>query len=169
MITRPAVGLMRFTVQAVLTPDVEVAARSRSACGRMVAPSISRGRGGTTRRDARMVAGRRRALRAGALVGAMPGDVLGPLALKEGHLVLAVGNKRLPAEDDTTVRGRAERALLAARSTMRSPRRDMARDTLADTGLDKLLGFLPLELRVHVGRRFVRGTHAFGAVIVSRG
>jgi len=45
----------------------------------------------------------------------------------------------------------------------------MARDTLADTGLDKLLGFLPLELRVHVGRRFVRGTHAFGAVIVREG
>ena len=48
-----------------------------------------------------------------ALAGAMPGDVLGPLAWKEAHLVLAVDDKRLPSEGDALVRARAERALLA--------------------------------------------------------
>jgi hypothetical protein len=47
-----------------------------------------------------------------ALVGARPGDVLGPLATKEGHLVVVVGDKRLPADDDPAVRARAEQALL---------------------------------------------------------
>lgn len=48
-----------------------------------------------------------------ALAGAMPGDVLGPLAWKEAHLVLAVDDKRLPSEADALVRARAERTLLA--------------------------------------------------------
>ena len=48
-----------------------------------------------------------------ALVGAQSGEVLGPLAWKEGHLVLTVGDKRLPSDDDADVRARAEHALLA--------------------------------------------------------
>jgi hypothetical protein len=48
-----------------------------------------------------------------ALIGAQSGDVLGPLAWKEGHLVLTVGDKRLPSDDDADVRARAEHALLA--------------------------------------------------------
>jgi hypothetical protein len=48
-----------------------------------------------------------------ALIGAQSGDVLGPLAWKEGHLVLTVGDKRLPSDDDAAVRARAEHALLA--------------------------------------------------------
>ena len=48
-----------------------------------------------------------------ALIGAQPGDVLGPLAWKEGHLVLTVGDKRLPSDDDAEVRARAEHVLLA--------------------------------------------------------
>jgi hypothetical protein len=48
-----------------------------------------------------------------ALIGAQPGDVLGPLTWKEGHLVLTVGDKRLPSDDDPDVRARAEHALLA--------------------------------------------------------
>jgi hypothetical protein len=47
-----------------------------------------------------------------ALVGAQPGDVLGPLPIKDGHLVVVVGDKRLPADDDPAVRARAEQALL---------------------------------------------------------
>jgi hypothetical protein len=47
------------------------------------------------------------------LVGAQPGDLVGPIAWKEGHLVLVVTGKRLPTEDDPDVRARAERALLA--------------------------------------------------------
>jgi hypothetical protein len=46
------------------------------------------------------------------IIGAQPGDVLGPLASKEGHLVLIVGDKRLPSMDDPAVRARAEQALL---------------------------------------------------------
>jgi hypothetical protein len=48
-----------------------------------------------------------------ALVGAQSGDVVGPLAWKEGHLVLTVGDKRLPSDDDEAVRARAEHTLLA--------------------------------------------------------
>jgi hypothetical protein len=48
-----------------------------------------------------------------ALIGAQSGDVVGPLAWREGHLVLTVGDKRLPADDDADVRARAEHALLA--------------------------------------------------------
>jgi hypothetical protein len=48
-----------------------------------------------------------------ALIGAQPGEVLGPLAWKEGHLVLTVGDKRLPSDDDADVRARAEHALVA--------------------------------------------------------
>ena len=49
-----------------------------------------------------------------ALIGAQSGDVVGPLAWKEGHLVLIVGDKRLPSDDDADVRARAEHALLRA-------------------------------------------------------
>ena len=47
----------------------------------------------------------------------------------------------------------------------------MARDTLADAAIDKLplLEFLPPEVRAGVARRFVSGTHAFGAAIVREG
>ena len=48
-----------------------------------------------------------------ALIGAQAGEVLGPLAWKEGHLVLTVGDKRMPSDDDVAVRARAEHALLA--------------------------------------------------------
>jgi hypothetical protein len=47
------------------------------------------------------------------LIGAQPGDLLGPLAVKDGYLVALVGTKRLPSEDDPAVRARAEHALLA--------------------------------------------------------
>jgi hypothetical protein len=48
-----------------------------------------------------------------ALIGAQSGEVLGPLAWKEGHLVLTVGDKRVPSDADPAVRARAEHALLA--------------------------------------------------------
>ena len=48
-----------------------------------------------------------------ALVGAQPGDLLGPLLANEGHVVLVVGGKRLPSADDPAVRARAEHTLLA--------------------------------------------------------
>jgi hypothetical protein len=48
-----------------------------------------------------------------ALIGAQSGDLLGPLAANEGHVVLVVGGKRLPSADDPAVRARAEHALLA--------------------------------------------------------
>lgn len=47
------------------------------------------------------------------LIGAQPGDVVGPIPWKEQHLVLTVTAKRLPSEDDPAVRARAEQALLA--------------------------------------------------------
>jgi len=56
-----------------------------------------------------------------ALIGAQAGEVLGPLAWKEGHLVLTVGDKRMPSDDDAAVRARAEHALLA-----RTVEREMA-------------------------------------------
>ena len=56
-----------------------------------------------------------------ALIGAQAGEVLGPLAWKEGHLVLTVGDKRMPSADDAAVRARAEHALLA-----RTVEREMA-------------------------------------------
>jgi hypothetical protein len=65
-----------------------------------------------------------------ALAGAMPGDVLGPLAWKEAHLVLAVDDKRLPSEDDALVRARAERALLARTVDHEVARRVIWRMTL---------------------------------------
>jgi hypothetical protein len=48
-----------------------------------------------------------------ALIGAQAGEVLGPLAWKEGHLVLTVGDKRMPSDDDVAVQARAEHTLLA--------------------------------------------------------
>ena len=48
-----------------------------------------------------------------ALVGAQAGDLLGPLLANEGHVVLVVGDKRLPSADDPAVRARAEHTLLA--------------------------------------------------------
>ena len=47
-----------------------------------------------------------------ALVAARPGDLLGPLAIDQGFIVIAVLGKVLPAEGDPEVRQRAERALL---------------------------------------------------------
>ncbi len=47
------------------------------------------------------------------LIGAQPGDVVGPVAWKEQHLVLTVTGKQLPADDDPAVRARAAEALLA--------------------------------------------------------
>ena len=47
-----------------------------------------------------------------ALVVAQPGDVVGPVSAKSGHLVLTVSDKRLPSDADPAVRVRAERALL---------------------------------------------------------
>src|SRR2546427_306080 len=48
-----------------------------------------------------------------ALLGVLPGDVVGPVSAKQGHLVLRVADKRLPSDDDEAVRARAEQALLA--------------------------------------------------------
>jgi hypothetical protein len=48
-----------------------------------------------------------------AVVGARAGDLLGPLAANDGHVVLVIGDKRLPSEDDPAVRARAEQSLLA--------------------------------------------------------
>jgi len=114
MITARQLDWMRFTVQTVLAPDVEVA-REITLCVREDGRPIDQVAAEAGLRAEMLewwLEDVEPSVRE-ALVGAMPGDVLGPLALKEGHLVLAVGNKRLPAEDDTTVRGRAERALLA--------------------------------------------------------
>jgi hypothetical protein len=48
-----------------------------------------------------------------ALIGAQPGELVGPVSGTQGHLVLNVVDKRLPSEDDAVVRARAEHALLA--------------------------------------------------------
>jgi hypothetical protein len=48
-----------------------------------------------------------------ALVGARPGEVLGPLPTKAGPAVVVVRAKVAPAVDDPAVRARAEHALLA--------------------------------------------------------
>ena len=48
-----------------------------------------------------------------ALVVAQPGDLVGPLAVKAGQLVLTVAHKHLPSDDNAEVRARAEAALLA--------------------------------------------------------
>ena len=48
------------------------------------------------------------------LVGAQSGDLLGPLPLKDGHLVVSVVAKHLPSAADPSVRARAERALLGS-------------------------------------------------------
>ena len=47
-----------------------------------------------------------------ALIVAQPGDVVGPVSAKPGHVVLTVSDKRLPSDDDPAVCARAERALL---------------------------------------------------------
>src|SRR5438034_671077 len=87
---------MRFTVQTVLAPDVEVA-REVTLCVREDGRPIEQGAAAARLRAETIewwLEDVEPAVRE-ALVGAMPGDVLGPLALKEGHLILAVGNKRL--------------------------------------------------------------------------
>src|SRR5437867_2794710 len=87
---------MRFTVQTVLAPDVEVA-REVTLCVREDGRPIEQVAAAARLRAETIewwLEDVEPAVRE-ALVGAMPGDVLGPLALKEGHLILAVGNKRL--------------------------------------------------------------------------
>lgn len=87
---------MRFTVQTVLAPDVEVA-REVTLCVREDGRPIEQVAAAARLRAETIewwLEDVEPAVRE-ALVGAMRGDVLGPLALKEGHLILAVGNKRL--------------------------------------------------------------------------
>lgn len=48
-----------------------------------------------------------------ALIGARSGELLGPVRAEDAHLVVAVGSKRWPSEDDPLVRARAEHTLLA--------------------------------------------------------
>src|SRR6266704_2542837 len=87
---------MRFTVQTVLAPDVEVA-REVTLCVREDGRPIEQVAAAARLRAETIewwLEDVEPAVRE-ALVGAMPGDVLGPLALKEGHLILAVGNQRL--------------------------------------------------------------------------
>jgi parvulin-like peptidyl-prolyl isomerase len=47
-----------------------------------------------------------------ALVAARPGDLLGPVPIDQGFVLIAVLSKVLPVESDPEVRQRAERALL---------------------------------------------------------
>jgi hypothetical protein len=46
------------------------------------------------------------------LLGAMPGEVMGPFSLPKGHALLCLTSKRLPTADDEQVRSRAELAAL---------------------------------------------------------
>jgi hypothetical protein len=105
---------VRIGLQAVLVPDEDVA-RELALCVRMDRRAIA---------EVADEAG----LRAEALewwldaveeplrdllIGARPGDLVGPVPWKEHRLVLTVTAKRLPADDDPAVRARAEQALLA--------------------------------------------------------
>jgi hypothetical protein len=47
-----------------------------------------------------------------SLLGALPGEVLGPFATAGGHALLRITSKRLPSADDEQVRSRAEMAAL---------------------------------------------------------
>jgi hypothetical protein len=47
-----------------------------------------------------------------ALLGARPGDVVGPFSSSGGHALLRLTDKRLPSVDDEQVRTRAEQAAL---------------------------------------------------------
>jgi hypothetical protein len=114
VITTRRLEWVRVVVQAVLTPDEDVA-REVALCVRLDRRPID---------EVADEAGLRaealewwldtveEALR-DTLIGAQPGDVVGPVPWKEHHLVLTVTAKRLPTEDDPAVRARAEQALLA--------------------------------------------------------
>jgi hypothetical protein len=113
LITSRRLDWMRIAVESVTVPDEDVA-RELTLCVRVDRRPLAE-----VADEAQLAAAASElwveevdeSLR-DALIGARPGDVLGPLATKEGHLVLVVGDKRLPAEDDPAVRARAEQALL---------------------------------------------------------
>jgi hypothetical protein len=105
---------MRVSVQVVVTPDEDVA-REIAMCVRVdrrPLAEVAEEAGLSAASKDLWVEDVEGALR-DAVVGAQPGEVLGPLADKAGHLVVMVGDKRPPAPDDPAVRVRAERALLA--------------------------------------------------------
>jgi hypothetical protein len=105
---------MRLTTVAVLAPDPDVA-RELTLCvredGRRL-EDVAADAGLTARTGETWLEDVPAELR-DALVAAQAGDLIGPVETSDGHAVLTVVAKRLPAEDDPGVRARAERALLA--------------------------------------------------------
>jgi hypothetical protein len=105
---------LRVGVQTVVAPDEDVA-REIVLCVRLDRRPLAEvaGDAGLSAEPAELWVEDLDGMLRDVLVGAQPGELLGPLAGKDGHLVVAVGDKRLPSEDDPAVRARAERALLA--------------------------------------------------------
>jgi len=105
---------MRVSAQMVVAADEDVA-REIALCVRVDARPLAEvaGEAGLSAETAELWMEDLAEPLRDVLVGARPGELLGPLADKDGHLVLAVGAKRLPSPDDPAVRARAERALLA--------------------------------------------------------
>jgi len=114
LVTGRRLDWLRVGVQTVVAPDEDVA-REIAMCVRVDRRPLAEvaAEAGLSAETAELwVEEVDEALR-DALIGAQPGEVLGPLAGKEGYVVLAVGDKRLASEDDPAVRARAEQALLA--------------------------------------------------------
>ena len=105
---------VRIGMQAVLAPDEDVA-REIALCVRMDRRAIEEVAGEAGLRAETLewwLDAVEEPLR-DTLIGAQPGDLVGPVPWREHYLVLTVTAKRLPSEDDPAVRARAERALLA--------------------------------------------------------
>jgi hypothetical protein len=105
---------VRVAIQAVVAPDEDVA-REVALCVRMDRRPLDEVADDAALRAEAMewwLESVEEPLR-DTLVGAQPGDVIGPVPWKEQHLVLRVIAKQLPAEDDPAVRARATQALLA--------------------------------------------------------
>src|SRR5262249_28926718 len=105
---------IRFTVQTVTAPNDELA-REIALCVREDRRPIAEvaSDAGLTCASAVWWLGDVEPGVHDALIVAQPGDVVGPVSAKPGHLVLTVSDKRLPSDEDPVVRARAERALLA--------------------------------------------------------
>jgi len=105
---------VRVSVQAVLAPDDELA-REIALCVREDHRSIQEvaAEAGLAAATAEWWLEDVEPVVRDALLSVLPGDVVGPVSAKHGHLVLRVADKRLPSDDDAAVRARAEQALLA--------------------------------------------------------
>ncbi len=105
---------VRVAMQAVLAPDEDVA-REIALCVRMDRRAIDEvaAEAGLRAETLEWWLGDVEEPLRDTLIGAQPGDVVGPVPWKEQRLVFTVTAKHLPLEDDPAVRERAEEALLA--------------------------------------------------------